>query len=222
VYLEPVRVEFGLRMDSADDLVASIPTDEGKETSQDQDLKGFVFVTLYGAYERLLKQVFRIHLETISAELTSPLSDVSPSLRALGLKGTLQSVRDRNATGLWWDDCSRDLDTALAGSCASLDLNFFPDDGSFFRKSQVRAVWRFMGIAGDPAAALGPAWEELETIRLNRNKIAHGELSPRAVGSRYTHAQLEKIAHQWRAGWSMFVDTSEEELRVLTETDNTV
>ena len=166
--------------------------------------RGLSVVLLFASYERLIKTLCRTVLETASA-LRVGTKRLKPGLRLFVAANKLEGITSVSMSKVW-----RSHGPALIGlldstMCNALQVNSFPDDGSFMRTSQVSLLCELFDI-GDPGPILQEVWGRLDTVVVERNSIAHGTTTADEVGRRYTIHDLRTHVDDWQLRWSEFLD----------------
>ena len=90
-----------------------------------------------------------------------------------------------------WEGRSTLLRKVGSNSTVAIKEGLFPKNGTQFRPAQLETIWNLFGLPGTivPTPRLRGHIEEMVE---SRNRIAHGNDAPDAVGSRFTVADVEK------------------------------
>ena len=62
---------------------------------------------------------------------------------------------------------------------------------------------------GDPAPILREVMSRLDTIVHERNKIAHGAVTPGDIGRNYSIGDIDSIVDNWEIRWNDFINWTE-------------
>lgn len=158
--------------------------------NQSADLRGLLFVFLYGALEYT---VTRVASEAISVmnSLQVKVVDLRPSLLGLVLDSHCASLKDSSVSRSW---PKRVALFAAAGSSSfvNADTSILPTNGRNIRKSELETIWTVFGVQ-DPVLPHPRLGVRLEEVVEKQNAIAHGRESPSGVGTRYTATELAAI-----------------------------
>lgn len=190
------------------DVVLSL-IDETHPTPPDvgpisREARGLAIVLLFAAYEELLRSLTRTLLETV-VRLRISNSRLQPGLRAFALKDAAKSLRNVGEKKVFVTAIPAIIE--LVGRTdrqPTVNTGDFPDDGSFMKQSQVE-VWARTFQIGPPAAVLKGVWNSIDAVVTQRNKIAHGALTPQDVGRGYTEGEIRDLIANWYADWDQFL-----------------
>lgn len=215
ISLQSHRIDLQDRIDSATRLIdathpASVPPAVGITASPiSREARGLVIVLLFGAYENLLRSVTRTLLET-AIRLRVGNRRLRPGFRAFALFPSAQSIRSLSERRLYSDGLPKLVVAAdPGGRICTIDSNGFPSDGSFMKPSQIE-LWCKIFDLPHPASILRRTWTAVETIVVQRNGIAHGELTADLVGRSYSEADIRQFISDWRDDWLDFLDIVEQ------------
>lgn len=213
VNLTPHATAFKDRIDSAVRLIdethphapasgISTPTPISRE------VKGFVLVLLFGAYENLLYTLTRSLLEE-ALKMRVGNRRLRPGFRALALTGTAKSIRDLSEKRLYSHGLPKLVEAAdPGGRICTIDPNVFPVDGSFMKSSQI-LIWCSLFDVPNPHLILYRTWALIDAIVAQRNAIAHGRLTPDQVGRDYSEIEIRQLIDDWRDDWLDFIQVLE-------------
>lgn len=168
-----------------------------------REARGLSILLLYASYEHLLKNVCRSLLEE-AQRLRVGNKRLKPGLRLIAAHPQLQGLSASTATGIWKTGLGVVVALADSKEC-TISPNTFPNDGSNFKRSQVRTFCDVFDL-GDPAVVLKEVWERLDTIVTERNRIAHGQATPDVIGRSYSENELRTLVGLWELRWGEFVD----------------
>lgn len=195
------RAEFTRRIGSVRTLVDSAHPN-GERSPISRDARGLAVLLLYAAYENLLTSLSRSLIE-VANQLRVGNRRLRPGLKVLAAYSHLQSLSDKPATRIWKTAFSV-VNLVSDSRLCNVPPETFPNDGTNFRRSQVGTFCQVFGL-GDPAPVLKGAWERLDTIVSERNKIAHGLLSADEVGRTYSLTETRSLVDLWETSWLDFI-----------------
>lgn len=169
-----------------------------------REARGLAIVLLFAAYEELLRSLTRTLLETV-VQLRISNSRLQPGLRAFAVRDAAKSLRDVGEKKVF----AKAIPTLVevigrADRTPTINPEDFPDDGSFMKQSQV-VVWANTFQIGPPGAHLKRVWNSIDAVVTQRNKIAHGALTPQEVGRDYTESEIRTLIADWHADWDGFL-----------------
>lgn len=169
-----------------------------------REARGLAIVLLFAAYEELLTSLTRTLLETV-VRLRISNRRLQPGLRAFALKNAAKSLRDVSERKVFATAIPAIIELAdRTDRQPTINTSDFPNDGSFMKQSQVE-VWARTFQIGPPAAVLKRVWNNINAVVTQRNKIAHGELTPQDVGRDYTEGEIRTLVADWHADWDDFL-----------------
>ena len=151
-------------------------------------IRGLIFVSLFGAYERTVAGCVSTAVAQANA-YAIPHRQLKAGLLPLALHSDATSVRGVSEAK-FWDRCREFFAKARSSEPAVLP-DLFPKDGSFMRPTQLQLIWRVFDLPGDPwpdPRMIGRITELVDA----RNEIAHGSEPPSAVGGRYSTGDLDQ------------------------------
>jgi hypothetical protein len=196
------QAELQQRIDSIRLLLAEAHP-SGATTAISREIRGLAVVLLYGAYENLLKSLCRSLLETV-VQLRVGNRRLRPGIRLFAAHSKLQALTTYSDTGVW--KAGFDIVATLGDSrSCSVSTGIFPNDGSNFKRPQIRTFCKVFGLP-DPARVLFEIWERIDTVVTERNAVAHGQVTPDAIGRRYSLLEMEQLVNSWERGWTAFLD----------------
>lgn len=170
-----------------------------------REARGLVVVLLFAAYEHLLRALTRDLLET-AQRLRVSNRRLQPGFRAFALVSSAKSLRDLSTKKMYSHALPHLVRTAdLGGRLCTIDTNSFPDDGSFFRQSQV-SIWCSLFGIPNPHQILSRTWGSIDAVVTDRNGVAHGRLTPLEVGRNYSEPEIRQLVEDWRDDWMDFLD----------------
>jgi hypothetical protein len=160
---------------------------------------------LFASNEHLMKSLTQTLLEG-AVRCRVGNARLQPGFRAFALKGTAQSIRDRNPKEMY-TRILPDLvaSTSRGGRVCTINTTAFPDDGSFMKRSQIE-LWCQLFAVGHPARVLRRTWGSINAVVGQRNDIAHGEQTAEWIGRGYTEADIRGLIRDWRADWEDFLN----------------
>jgi hypothetical protein len=148
--------------------------------------KGLVFVQMYAVYEYTMKGAVRAVINLIKSHGT-PVNRIRWTLLALALHPKVTAVIDSGHKE--WDKKLGLFQTIDSAVAPVVPDSTFPDDGTHYRATQLRTIWRLFGITKPvvPHGRLHPLIDELVS---NRNAIAHGQRTAEDVGRGYSPTDI--------------------------------
>ena len=169
-----------------------------------RETRGLAIVLLFAAYEELLTSLTRTLLET-AVQLRISNSRLQPGFRVFAVSGEAKSLRDVGAKKLYRESIPRMVEVvSRTDRKPTINTNDFPSDGSFMKKSQIE-LWATIFQIGHPAVPLRKIWAKIDTVVVQRNNIAHGDLTPQEVGRSYTEQELRDLINDWNNSWDDFL-----------------
>ena len=155
-------------------------------------LKGLIFVQLYGCIEYATSLSISRCDEIITKQHLK-LDDYKYSLFSRFLNSKFDALHNVGREKKWLrrfefiSDLSQNIDIT-EGICVNLEL---PTDGKNIRYPQLESIWNTFGIRSDvlPSPSLG---QRLGDIVDNRNKIAHGNVSPDTIGKSQSYTDMKR------------------------------
>lgn len=188
--LASVRAEALSRISATRDVLRLVDAHECQHGGGDvasRSAKGLVFVQNYGVYEYVVVHVVRSLVTAVNNSLLQ-FSAVRAELLSMALDREFASVIGGSAKKTWSARCAL-LARARSSAPVSIQDGLFPKDGSHFRTAQLDTIWTLFGIPG-PIVVQPRHRRLIEEMIENRNRIAHGEDPPDAVGGGFTTADL--------------------------------
>lgn len=174
--------------ESLDFLNAFVPAAPVAVPKYINNLKGQVFVQLYGVIEYTIVELVKVSLDHISS-LGLNLGDLKYSLFGLVLDSEMESLRISNKKK--WDKRGDLSDKLKINGVCNISNLLMPTDGKNFGKNQFLSVWRAFSIT-EPLFHDVAFQGSLSEIIVYRNKIAHGEYTSSSVGASKTMSDLYK------------------------------
>ncbi|MER6824994.1 HEPN domain-containing protein [Streptosporangium sp. NPDC000563] len=191
------RVEVARRLVDATKLKPVPAGDVSREA------RGLAIVLLFAAYENLLTALCRTLLES-AAKSRARGRRLKPGLQLFLAHNELSGLADGGKSRIW-RSAGLELIKALNDRpAASLNMNLFPNDGSFMKSSQVKLFCEVFDL-GDPGPILREVWPRINTIVDQRNAIAHGRTTPDEIGRSYSYDELIKLTRLWEERWVDFL-----------------
>jgi hypothetical protein len=215
ISLQSHRIDLQDRIDSATRLInathpASATLPAGVTAAPiSREARGLVIVLLFAAYENLLRSVTRTLLEA-AIRMRVGNRRLRPGFRTFAFFSSAQSIRAQSEKRLYSDGLPNLVLAAdPGGRVCTIDANGFPSDGSFMKPSQI-VLWCKIFDLPHPASILRRTWTAVGTIVVQRNGIAHGELTADLVGRSYSEADIRQLISDWRDDWLDFLDVVEQ------------
>lgn len=161
-------------------------------------LKGLIFVQLYGCIEYATSSSIRRCDEIISQQ-NLKLSDYRRSLFPRLLNSKFDALHLVGREKKWikrlelMHEIIEDIDIK-ENSCKDLEI---PTDGKNIRYAQLKSIWDTFGIHSSifPSPELG---NRLSDVVDNRNKIAHGNISPSEIGKKQSYREMKARSDEIR------------------------
>lgn len=196
------------RVDSINRLIeVTHPSEESSDgfMGVQREARGLSILLLFASYENLLRSLTRTLLEG-AARCRVSNGRLQPGFRLFALESRAKSLRDISTKKLYTQDgIIAFINSVESGERpATINTNAFPDDGSFFRRSQLE-LWCQIFRVENASSLLGETWQRLDAIVRDRNKIAHGEVTPDDVGRRYTQPEISNVIADWSTDWVCFL-----------------
>lgn len=196
------RIAAVTRLIDATHLDASASSGVSRET------RGIAVLLLFAAYENLLTGLTRTLLEG-AVRCGVSARRLRPGFRMFALGGAARSLRDVSDKKIFVSALPELIQAAGSSSRpATINTSGFPSDGSYFRRSQIQVWCRTFGVP-DPEMTLVQIWQRIDSIVTDRNGIAHGRLTPDAVGRNYTEADIRSLIVDWHQSWTDFLSQVE-------------
>lgn len=158
--------------------------------------KGLAFVQMYAVYEYTVVTLVRSAVDAITAH-RHPMKDLTPWLMALFLDPELRSLQDSPPKSAW-EARLKLFNRVFSDNPASVNNTILPIDGSHFRSSQLKLIFRVFGIKRLPAPRkrhLGRVDEVVDA----RNAIAHGRETAENIGRNHTRADVLQAFRQMQS-----------------------
>lgn len=169
-----------------------------------REARGLAIVLLFAAYEHLLHSLTRTLLEG-AVRVRVGNRRLRPGFRAFALEGAAKATRDMSEKKLFSTALPKLVDVASpAGRVCTIDTSSFPSDGSFMKRTQIQ-VWCSLFGVPHPQRLLHRTWQSIDTVVSERNGIAHGRLTPEAVGRGYTEQEIRTLVGDWHQDWTDFL-----------------
>lgn len=170
-----------------------------------REVRGLSVVLLFAAYEHLLHSLTRTLLEG-AVQVRVGNRRLQPGFRAFALEGAAKAARNMSEKRLFSAALPKLVDVANPpGRVCTIDTSSFPTDGSFMKRSQIQVWCSLFGIP-HPQKLLHRTWQSIDTVVSERNGIAHGRLTPEAVGRGYTEVDIRKLVDDWHLDWKDFLN----------------
>lgn len=197
-----IKADFLERISAARALLnAAHPN--GINTSTSRDVRGLTIILLYAAYENLLQGVARAILEA-AMKLKVGNKRLRPGLKLVASHTYIESMVSVSSTGVWKAGLKL-IDTIDESRTCTLSSDVFPNDGSHFRRPQVRTFCKVFGLA-DPGPILLSVWQRIDSLVAERNAIAHGKMTAADVGRSYSFSDMIDLIDDWEVAWVRFID----------------
>ncbi len=202
---QPYKAELARRLDAIRNIVdtAHPASPDPGRVDISRDARGIAVLLLFASYENLLTSLCRGLLEA-AAHLRVGNRNLKNGFRLFAVHGDLKAISDSSGGRLWKELGLRVMDTMSQSQKCTVDVNLFPADGSFMKRSQVRVFCNLFDL-DDPGPILKEVWARLDTIVAERNGIAHGSLTPAEVGRNYTLADTQALIYSWQVRWTEFI-----------------
>jgi hypothetical protein len=170
----------------------------------DKEARGLIMVLLFASYERLLKDLTKTVLQG-AVDCRVSTKRLKPGLMSFALATELKGALARSEKKRYTDSLPGIINAfhASKNDC-TIDVNAFPDDGTFMRPSQVELWCRIFDLP-HPGSTLGKTWTYLNAVVVDRNSIAHGQVTPDVVGRRFTETEIRIMVEDWRKDWVRFI-----------------
>ncbi len=202
----PYRDEFKRRIETIWRLLDSVDSVPPPATDVNigREMRGLVIVLLFASYENLIKALCRGLLETAKS-LGVGNRRLRPGFRLFTIYGHLTSISDQKRKETLESVGIKLLEEAFDSRNRSINPNVFPSDGSFMKRSQILLFCDLFDL-GDPGPILREVWDRLDTIVVERNKVAHGGATPEEIGRGYTPEDTRRLVQLWDERWTSFID----------------
>ena len=158
--------------------------------------KGLAFVQIYAVYEFTVVSAVREAIDSLHAHGHN-YSELSSCLLALFLNPELQSLRDCPEKDVWAKRINL-FEKANSSRPATVQNDVLPIDGSHFKHTQLKMIFRVLGIQKTPARRRRHLFK-IDEIVNNRNAIAHGRETADAVGRRYSRREIAHSIRQMKS-----------------------
>ncbi len=200
------RQELSRRIDAIRRILAVSHPTPSPAPNMDigREARGLCIVLLFAAYEHLLTSLCRGLLEAAS-RLRVGNRRLKPGIRLFAVHGDFQAIQASSTGKLWNEYGPRLFQRLEQPRPCSINVDLFPADGSFMKRSQVSLFCRLFDL-GDPGAVLKEAWGNLDSIVSQRNAIAHGGQTPEEVGRNYSISDINGLVDSWELRWREFLD----------------
>ena len=162
-------------------------TATGVGTDAGRAIRGLIYVTLYGMYERSVADCVSTAISLANTHAISTAS-LKYGFTLFALRPDFDSFRAISHEKTWQRGLAL-LQKVGSADAAHLEC-IFPADGSFMRPSQLKLIWELFGLSGDP-------WPTPRLIgRINelvaaRNHIAHGSQSAGERGGMVSDSDMD-------------------------------
>lgn len=170
-------------------LSLASPANPPKPPDVTATCKGLLFVQLYGVYDEAVRDAVQAALDAVRTGAPGS-GRLRGSLLALTLHPEWQGAADAGQARVWAKRIELIDELARGKPSSDLDNTLFPSDGSNFRTSQLETLWHVFGVTSPfvPEQRLRGRIHELVG---HRNANAHGRLTAREIGSRYSLRDME-------------------------------
>jgi len=151
--------------------------------------KGLVFVQLYGAYEYSITSSVQAALSSIRSKGLR-VEHICRELLCLLLDPFWAGAAGAGRRKLWQKriDVIEQMQPNMP--LDNVSDTIFPNDGSQYRRSQIKTIWKVFGIT-DPIVPELRLLCRIDELVENRNAIAHGRITADNVGRLYTKKDIE-------------------------------
>jgi hypothetical protein len=197
----PYKDELKLRISTINRMldIADPLNSQDSNGGISREVRGIAILLLFASYENLMKSLCRGLLEK-AASIRVGNRRLKVGFKIFAVHNLLVSVSDSPKKEIWKGSGEKLLSRAFDSKNCSIDVNVWPDDGSFMRKSQVKLFFDTFDL-GDPARILREIWEKIDTVVIERNDIAHGLKVPEEVGRAYSSVDLRNLVQLWESRW---------------------
>lgn len=189
-----LRAETERRFDALESFFKAAVALKG--AANGQTAKGLAFVQIYAAYENVVFTGMQVVIDMISSH-GHKTRELEPVLLAIFLDPQLRALRDCGEDGIW-ERRIKLFEAASSKSAATVNNQTMPHDGSHYRYSQLRLIFRVLGINRMPVRRLRHR-TRVDEVCNNRNAIAHGRETAEAVGSRFSRGDILERIRQMRS-----------------------
>jgi len=188
---EPLRVDVAERLTAAKEFFAATHIVGGNASTA---VKGLVFVSIYAAYEHMVRTAVQMTISTLSAKKYR-LKNLSVPLLSIFLDAELQSIRTCSDDRLWRHRINI-FEKVFSTDLAATGTKLMPTDGTHYRYSNLQVIFSALGIKSSSNNQHLKRMLRIDEVVENRNKIAHGRETPEQIGGVYTHDDiLDRIDH---------------------------
>jgi hypothetical protein len=198
------RQDLKDRLSSARLLINAVHPGPSNPPGISREVRGLAIVLVYAAYENLLWTLCRSLLESAKATRAKNRR-FRPGLRLFAASEKLHSMMDVGMKGIWRSSGRELIDLLLDSQNCTINPDIFPLDGSQMRRKQVQTICDLFDL-GNPAPVLKEVWQEIDTVVIERNAIAHGRETADEVGRRYSESDLLQKIDLWETRWIDFLN----------------
>ncbi|MET4900498.1 HEPN domain-containing protein [Paenarthrobacter sp. CC6] len=198
------RTDFGIRLQSAKNLVVAGEVSVGTTGDISRETRGLAIVLVFAAYENLLKKIVTSVLEQVAGSKAGN-GRLKPGFKVVAASSKIQGLLNSNRKHLWTGKGQELMELATSGRHLSIQTTVFPSDGSFMKRSQISTVCDLFHL-GDPSVPLYGIWDDINGIVRYRNAIAHGEQRADEVGRNYSYQETLDLIDDWSRCWNAFID----------------
>ena len=173
------------RLDGALELLQTV-----NSTQQNRPImraKGLVFVEMFAAYEPTVRNSVLLYLTAVR-DANLEVAKLHPGLQSLLRDQEIQSIAASKKKQWVWR--STMLSQLQSGNTSGSRVDAFPDNGDYYRRSQLDLIWDLLQLPGSPVPS-GRISPLVGEIISNRNAIAHGRERPEDIGRRLTIDEAE-------------------------------
>lgn len=202
----PYRDEFNLRIQTIERIldVADPSAAPTLKLNVSREARGLAILLLFASYENLMTSLCRGLLEK-AISLRVGNRRLKSGFKQFAVHHIFKSISESSESKIWRESGRKIIDCIFESKSCSVDSNLFPIDGSFMKRSQVKLFCEIFEL-GDPGPILMEIWSRLDTIVVERNNIAHGQMTPEQIGRAYSHADIRKLVTDWKVRWIDFIN----------------
>ena len=185
---DPVLHESSIRFREADAILQHGISQEQDEQSVSRLNKGLIFVVLYGVVEYTITNCATRFISIIKGNQSLVL-DYKEKLAAILLNSEFEAVMSCGSKERW-NKKAKLVDKFFSSDLENVSDTVFPGDSMNIGMQQVKQLWEFFHIDGDPFPSNTAIY--LDEIKDNRNALAHGRESAAEIGRRFSKQDIKK------------------------------
>lgn len=222
--ISPIKSEFQREIDSTVEFVVKTHELRAGEGMNELELsniqktvRGISYVMMFAAYEKMLRGLCRSLIE-VAASFKGKQKNLSTPFRLIGMYPTVQAASNSAESKMGsksgvtfggyvrcWTKPLKESSVSSEKDAKELNTNFWPDDGSFMKCSQVVLFTKFFNL--DSAVnQLGRVYQDIDSVVGYRNSIAHGSQTAAEVGGNSTEKDILDLLKRWGERWCAFLD----------------